>query len=97
MTRVIVRTADGGRADDAIEAVGGLTGRVLRGLGQVATVPDAALSTLARPARRASAAVAGSGNASNSMGIIKAPNAADAVHTMTKQVTDRAAMRPARA
>ena len=47
MSRVIVRTADGGRADDAIKAVGGLTGRVLRGLGQVATVPDAALSKLA--------------------------------------------------
>lgn len=46
-SRVIVRTADGGPADAAITSVGGLPGRSLRGLGQVATVPDVALSKLA--------------------------------------------------
>jgi serine protease AprX len=47
VSRVIVRTADGGDAIAAIRAVGGLPGRHLGGLGQVATVPDSALSKLA--------------------------------------------------
>ena len=46
-SRVIVRTSDGGRADAAILAVGGVPGRPLRRLGQVASVPDSALSKLA--------------------------------------------------
>lgn len=46
-SRVIVRTLDGGPAAAAIEAVGGVPGRTLRGVGQVAIVPDAALATLA--------------------------------------------------
>ncbi len=47
-SRVIVRTADGARADAAIRAAGGRPGRFLRGLGaQVALVPDSALEKLA--------------------------------------------------
>ena len=47
-SRVIVRSADGGRADAAIRAIGGRPGRFLRGLGaQVALVPDSALEKLA--------------------------------------------------
>ena len=55
----------------------------------------AELSTLARPARSASVALAGSGNASSSAGINNVPTAAELVSTITNQSTDRAAMRPA--
>jgi serine protease AprX len=47
VSQVIVSTVAGGRADAAIAAVGGLPGRFLPGVGQVATVPDSALEKLA--------------------------------------------------
>ena len=46
-SQVIVTTAGGGRADQAIEAAGGIPGRFLPGVGQVATIPDSALLKLA--------------------------------------------------
>jgi serine protease AprX len=46
-SQVIVSTVAGGRADAAIAEVGGLAGRFLPGVGQVATVPDSALTRLA--------------------------------------------------
>jgi serine protease AprX len=46
-SQVIVTTVGGGRADAAIEAVGGRPGRFLRRVGQVATIPDSALAKLA--------------------------------------------------
>lgn len=47
-SRVIITTATGDRADGAIRAIGGLPGRFLRAVrGQVALVPDSALTRLA--------------------------------------------------
>ena len=47
-SRVILKTAHGGRADETISALGGIPGRFLKAIGgQVALVPDAALSRLA--------------------------------------------------
>ena len=47
LSRVIIETIDGLPATAAIKAVGGRPGRYLRGLGQVALVPDTALLQLA--------------------------------------------------
>lgn len=47
-SRVIIQTTHGGRADALITSVGGIPGRLLRGVrGQVAVVPDSALERLA--------------------------------------------------
>jgi serine protease AprX len=46
-SQVIVTSIDGGRADAAIEAAGGTSGRFLPGVGHVATIPDSSLLKLA--------------------------------------------------